>query len=291
MRPVVLKIRLAAAVTIVVALAFPSPAQPLRAPAQQPVEEPAASPPQMHDILLRLQENLWDYLGHVPDVFADEHVVSVLKQEGSRDVKTTTDSVFRLVRSKTLGEEHIFTETREIKLVNRKPAKNDDLRGPAIFTGAFSTGVAMVSLEMSRCFDYTLEPSTLLNKVPAIPIAFVLKPDMLNDDSCPGPEPQSGRAWFEPGTFHPLRVEMVIPNHRDNNGLRVLWTWSVEYAPVTFDSRQFWLPRTIASNAVANNASGVWSFTATYSNYHKLNVSSRIITDPENSSPPPPPQP
>jgi uncharacterized heparinase superfamily protein len=84
-----------------------------------------------------------------------------------------------------------------------------------------------------------------------------------------------------------MRVEMTVPNHLDNNRRRVLWIWSVDFAPVTFDNRQFWMPRTITSNAEANDGSGFWTFTATYSNYHKLNVSSRIITDTGNNPAPP----
>lgn len=241
-------------------------------------QQPAPTAPSLQEVLLRLQENYWDYLSTVPDFFADEHVNSVLKQEGVRDIKTITDSVFRLQRVTSVGDAPTFNESREVKLVNKKAASGDQLRGPAIFTGGFSTAGGIVSLEMSRCFDYTLEPPSEFNKAPALLIDFALKRDLNPDDSCP-PEKQSGRAWFDPVTLHPLRVEMAVPSHLDNNRRRVLWTWSVEYAPVNFDAKQFWMPRTITSNAEANDASGTWLFTATYSNYHKLNVSSRIITD------------
>ena len=237
----------------------------------------APARPSIDEILRRLQENLWDYQANVPDFFAEEHVVSTLKQEGARDIKTTTDSTFRLVRSHAIGEPHTFKESREIRLVNKKPAKGEDLRGPAIFTGAFSTGLTIVSLEGASCYDYTLEAAGELNKAPAIVIDYALKPDVLNDPSCPGPEKQSGRAWFDPNDFHTLRIEMTIPNHKDNNGIRVLWTWAVDYAPVSLDNKQFWLPKTITSKAEANDASGIWTFVASYSNYHKLTVSSRIV--------------
>jgi hypothetical protein len=113
---------------------------------------------------------------------------------------------------------------------------------------------------------------------------------MLKDESCPGPEKQSGKAWIDPVNFHLLRVEMVIPNHKDNHGIRELWTWAVDYAPVAFDSRQFWMPKTITSRAEANDGSAIWSFVATYSNYHKLTVNSRIITDVKDNPPAQPPQ-
>ncbi|MBS1799814.1 MAG: hypothetical protein JSS95_08320 [Acidobacteria bacterium] len=260
---------------------------PIACFAQQHAVNSAAPAPSLHEILIRLQQNLWDYESNVPNFFAEEHVVSVLQQEGARDIKTTTDSIFRLRRSAAaIGEPHTLTETREIKTVNKKAAKGSDIQGPAIFTGAFSTGLSVVSLEMSRCLDYTLEPSGELNHAPAIVISYVIKPDMLGDESCPGPEKQSGRAWFDPAGLHVLRIEMAIPNHKDNHDVRTFWTWSVDYAPVTFDFRQFWMPKTITSKAVANSDPIVWSFTATYSNYHKLTVSSHIITDVGDSPPP-----
>jgi hypothetical protein len=244
-----------------------------------------APQPSLQEILLHLQENAWDYLANVPDFFADERVVSLLKQEGARDTKATTDSVFRLVRSKGIGEAHTFSESREVKLVNGKSAKGEDLHGPTIFTGGFSTGLTVVSLEMARCYGYTLEPSALLDKSPAIPIRYALRNDLVSEDGCPT-DKQSGRAWIDPATLHLLRVEMTTPNYKDNNGHRVLWTWTIDYAPTAIDNKQFWMPRTITSRADANDASGTWLFTATYSNYHKLNVSSRIITDVDKNTPP-----
>lgn len=255
------------------------------AAAQQAPPASSAAQPSLQDILLRLQENAWEYLANVPDFFVDEHVVSVYKQEGARDSKTTTDSVFRLVRSKGIGDAHTFTESRDVKLVNGKPAKGEDLHGPTIFTGGFSSGLTVVSLEMARCYDYTLEPPALLDKSPAIVINYASKTDVVAEDGCPAGK-QSGRAWIDPATFHPLRIEMTTPNYKDNNGHRVLWTWTVDYAPTTIDNKQFWMPKTITSRADANDASGTWLFTATYSNYHKLNVTSHIITD-VNKNPPP----
>ena len=262
------------------------PVSVLAQQAAPPGNQPA--PPQLNDLLLRLQTNLWDYLSTVPDFFADEHVVSEVKQEGARGIKTTTDSVFRLVRSHGIAEAHTFTESREVKLVNKKPARGEDLRGPAIFVGAFSSGISIVSLEMSRCFDYTLQPMGELDKVPALVVDYAFKPDMLDDDGCPGPEKQSGRAFIDPVNFRLLRVEATIPKHRDNNRIMVLWRWSIDYAPVTFDGKQFWLPKTITSSADAFDGSAVWNFVATYSNYHKLSVSSHIVTDVDANPPPKP---
>ena len=248
----------------------------------------APATPTLDALVRQLQDNAWDYRTNVPDFFADEHVVSSMKQEGAREVKTTSDSIFRLVRSHGIGETHNLTESREIKLVNKKPATSSNLQGPAVFTGGFSTAPIIVSLEMSHCFDYALEEPTPLDKQRMPPdrqrmllISYTITDEGLHDESCPGPEKQSGRVFVDPETLRLVRFEMVLPNHKDVINGRMLWRWSVDFAPVTLDNHQFWLPKTITSHSEANNGAGVWEFTATYSNYHKTEVRSRILTESE----------
>lgn len=247
--------------------------------------QPASPQTDLQEILRHLQDNLWDFQATVPDFFADEHVVSVMQQEGTRDVKTTTDSVFRLVRSQVAGEATTFDESHEVRLINKKPAQGNEVKGPAVLSGVFSSALSVVSLQMSSCFDYTLGPEDLLKKQRTLTVDFSINPGVLNDSSCPGPEKQLGRAWIDPSTFRLLRIEMTIPDHIDNNGAHVRWSWAVDFAPVTFDAKTFWLPKTIASRAKAHDASIDWSFVATYANYHKLHVTSRILPPDEANKP------
>jgi hypothetical protein len=242
----------------------------------------------LHEILVRLEENLADYLANVPNIFCDEHVISDIElPHRHRTFRTTTDSIFRLRRSTaTSAKANNFSESREVETVNGLPAKGGTVRGPAIFTGAFSGALSVVSLEMSRCYDYTLEPPGQLDRIPVIAISFSLKSAALSDRSCPGPEKESGHAWIDPATFHLLRIVMSTPNHQMDPSTLALWTWAVDYSPVIFDNKQFWMPNTISTRAKANDVPVAWSFTATYSNYHKLIVTSHIITDVGDDPPP-----
>ena len=86
-----------------------------------------------------------------------------------------------------------------------------------------------------------------------------------------------------------LRVEARIPDHEITRNNFGLWTWSIDYAPVAIGGKTFWMPKTIESEAIPNDHLVAWSFVARYSNYHKLEVNSRIITD-LSGNPPPPPQ-
>jgi hypothetical protein len=246
--------------------------------ALQPAAAPNPSALTLHDILLRLQGNLTDYLNNVPNFFCNERVISNRRQPGHPDKRTTTDSIFRLRRDSKAGKP-VLSESREIKTVDGNRANGEELHGPSILNGVFASGATIVSLEMSRCFNYKLEPPGTLNKAPAIIISFSLKPEMLSNASCIGLENQSGRAFIDPATLHTERVETRIPNHRVSADRKVLWTWAVDYAPVSFASKQFWMPKTIVSKADADDASATWDFLANYSGYHKLTVTSRIITD------------
>lgn len=240
----------------------------------------------LNDLLIRMQSNLADYLANVPSFFCDEHVDSDLQQRGAPRMKTVTESVFRLRRSTNPSGQQQFTESREIKTVNKQPAKGEDIHGPAIFSGAFTNAVSIVSLEMLHCYDYSVLPSARVGRVSALVVGFTLQESALSDKSCPSSERQTGRAYIDPRDFHLLRVETRIPNH-EANGILTLWTWEIDYAPVSFDAKQFWLPKTISTKAEANDNRAVWSFTANYRNYHKLTVTSHIITDVgENPTPP-----
>jgi hypothetical protein len=232
----------------------------------------------LHEILQHLEDNLSDYLANVPSLFCDEHVVSDIDLPNRKRIfRTTTDSVFSLRRS--TEKPQTFKESREVRRVNGVPAGGGTLRGPAVFTGAFSGALSVVSLKMSRCYDYTLETSGQLGDTPVIAISYAIRRGALADRTCPGPERESGRAWVDPVTFHLLRIEMRTPNHKMDPGTLALWTWAVDYAPITLDNKQFWMPKTISTKALANDIPVSWSFSGDYSNYHKLTVTSHIITD------------
>lgn len=269
MRPV----RIASAVLLASMLLF------LRSSAQ------SADEAFLRDILIRMQGNLADYQRNVPNFFCDEHVLSSIDEKRTIQ-RTSTDSIFRLRRSTTPAGELEFTESREIAKRDGQPAQGEKIQGPAIFSGAFTNAAAVVSLDLAHCYDYTLLPNAPLGKSSAIIVDFASQESALTDSSCPTPERVTGRAYIDPQNFHLLRVEAQIPNHDAVNGILALWTWEIDYAPVSFDSRQFWMPRRIASKAQANDKTVVWSFTANYSNYHKLNVTSHIVTD-DGSNPQP----
>jgi hypothetical protein len=240
---------------------------------------PNSDTPTLTAVLQRLQANLSRYRSTIPSFFCDEHVISWTDQVMRPGPHTSTDSIFRLRRtlSKTQPRVPVLVESREIKKVDNRPSSSQYVHGPAVFEGAFSNALSVVTLSKQRCYDYRLLPEQLLHHVPVLVVGYQLKPSVISDPSCPGPEMHSGKAFIDSSTLQIVRMEMDTPDHVFYRAFHGDWTWSIDYVPVTFDDEQFLLPATIRSNAENGDHSESWTFIATYLNYHKEDVSIRII--------------
>jgi hypothetical protein len=245
--------------------------------------------PTLEGILQRLQENLDQYDSGVPSFFADEHVVSRMVPD-RHNQETDTDSVFRLKRVANADHTTTLEESREVKTVNGQPAKTQEIDGPSIVHGAFEGGLAVVSLSQQSCMNYTLERVKRNDAQAPIVVRFasVLTPE--NKGGCLLQENGRGQVFIDRATMQITRMELTTPHHtiipRDQMGYGARgpivgdWVLSVDYAPVVLDGRSFWMPATINSRSASGRGSfhpTVWTFKASYRNFHKLEVTSRIL--------------
>lgn len=244
-----------------------------------------AKAPSLEEILERLEANLNHYDTSVPSLFCDEHVVSQVEPD-VRNPETITDSVFRLKRTANPDHTTTLVESREIKTVNGKPATSQDIDGPTLLNGAFEGGLAVVSLNQTACMNYTLQ--RINRNRPAEPyivrFATVLTPQ--NSAKCLLQENSKGRVFIDPASMQITHLELTTPRHVINSGnsygspgvgKRDL---TVDYAPVLLGGDTFWMPSTITMRVTSGSGTFhmiVWSFRATYRNYHKLEVKSRIL--------------
>jgi hypothetical protein len=258
---------------------------------------PAAAQQQLQpltldDILLRLESNLHQYDSQVPSFLCDEHVVSQILS--GRGQTTVTDSVFRLKRTTKPDHTTVLDESRDIKTVNGRPAVGEELNGPSVLSGAFSGGLAIVSLSQKACMNYKLKPikPDHLNDPYIVQFATVPSPEHIAE--CLLQETGSGRIFIDPATMQIKRMELTAPQHVLNfsgtlaDGRPIppaigIWTIAIDYTPILLGGRSFWMPSTITSNMVANLTT--WSFEAHYANYHKLEVTSRIVPSTEEPAP------
>lgn len=271
--------RLSAAISIVLLLGFGSFGFPPALHSQQ------ATVPTLDEILTRLEANLNHYDKGLPSLFCDEHVVSRIEPSaGNRD--TVTDSVFRLKRTPSADHTASLVESREIKRVNGKPPESQNMKGPSLLSGAFEGGLAVVSVNQKLCMKYELE--RINGKAPNEPyvIRFATALTRENRADCLLQEKSKGRVSVDPASMQITRLELTTPRHviipgnpyaSPVVGERKL---TVDYAPVALGGETFWLPSSITSSDIGDAKTfhpTVWSFQATYRNYHRLEVTSHIL--------------
>lgn len=228
----------------------------------------------LDDVLQQLDANLHRYEAQIPDFFCSEHVVSSQTYAGKRQM-TVSDSIFRLERVTHPGSAARLEESREAKAINGSPVEGKQLHGPAILSGVFSGGLDLVSLSQQSCMSYTLEPAK-----PGKPyvIQFATLPGK-HDDNCLFTEESHGRVFIDPASMQVERMELTVPHHIIMQNTVGAWYIRIDYGTVQLDGRTFWVPATIVSKAVSiyDEQQTVWAFDARYSNYHKLEVTSRIV--------------
>ena len=253
-----------------------------------------AKVPTLEEILERLEASLNHYDTRLPSLFCDEEVVSLRTEPGQHDEKTVTESIFRLKRTPNPDHTATLVESREVKKVNGKPATSKDIDGPTLLNGAFEGGLAAVSLDQTVCMNYDLQRVDA--KRPAEPyvvrFATVLMPQ--NRAKCLLKENSKGRAVIDPAAMQITHLELTTPRHTIVPGssyrsrivgARVI---TVDYAPVLLGNETFWMPSTITLRATSGGGSFhpiVWTYQATYRNYHKLEVTSHIVPASEVPAP------
>jgi len=270
------------------ALAIPATARPAAA---------QAYPISLDDLLLRLEENLKYYDTHVPAFFCDEHAVSRMTP-GPQDRNTITDSTFRVKRTANPDNTESLVESRDIKTLDGHPAQGEELTGPALLSGAFSGGPAIISQHQAACVQYALQPIHLDQPRAPYIVEFVTVPSGQRPANCVLQEDGTGRGFIDSETMQITRVEFTAPAHliapagKDAKGrptlaLTGVWNVTVDYTSVTLSGQTFQVPSTIIGTLTANRT--VWTFEAHYSNFHKLEVTSRILSadDPDEPSVPP----
>jgi hypothetical protein len=249
--------------------------------------------PTIDEILERLEANLNHYDAGVPSFFCDEHVVSQVVP-GTRDQDTITDSVFRLKRAPNPDHTTTLVESREIKSVDGKLPTSQKMDGPTLVSGVFEGGLAVVSPNQTACMNYTLQRHNKSRPAEPYIVRFstVFTPE--NTADCLLQENSKGRAFIDPASMQITHLELTTPRHlivRGDEytshvvGERVL---TVDYAPVVLGGESFWMPSTITSRTTSGAGTFhpiVWSFLAAYRNYHKLEVTSRIVPGSDATAP------
>jgi hypothetical protein len=251
--------------------------------------------PTLEGILQTLQDNLDAYHHGIPSFLCDEHAVSKMAPllttspyVTSRSQNTVTDSTFRVKRTTNADGDTTLTESRNIKSVNGHAAEGEEISGPAIFSGAFSGGPVIVSLSQTACMRYRLRPIHPEKPNDPYIVEFASKPANERPANCVLTEDGAGLVAIDPATMQVTHLEFKVPKHTifaggrrtdGSNAPRTIGVWvaSIDYASVVLEGKTFWLTKTLDAKMTGGRGPTVWSFNAKYSNYHKLEVTSRIL--------------
>jgi hypothetical protein len=243
----------------------------------------AQKAPTLVGILQQLQENLNQYDSAVPSFFCEEHVVSSAhSQRSSGSSHTVTDSTFYLKRIPRPDERMNLEESREVKRVNGKPATGDLIGGTLYPHGAFSNDLALVSLSQQVCMDYSLKSIDPGHSEDPILVEFASVAAGERSTACLMQEDLSGRVLIDPETMQVTQMRFHAPHHMIGTVMGS-WDVTVEYGPVVLGAERFWLPERISESMADRLLS--WTYDATYRNYHKMEVTSRILPIEETPAP------
>ncbi len=250
--------------------------------------------PTLDEILTRLEANLNYFDTRLPSIFCDEHVLSSQVEPNMRDLNAVTDSDFFLKRAPNPDHTVSLVESRENQRVDGKPATARPIEAPATLSGAFEGGLALVSRSQAACMSYSLQRINKDRPDEPYVVRFATTRTPQNSADCFLQETSKGRALIDPASFKITHVEFTTPHHviiPGNRftapiiGKRVL---SIDYVPVVLGGETFSMPSTITMREVSGSGTFhmmVWSYKATYRNYHLLEVKSRILPGGEAPAP------
>jgi VWFA-related protein len=245
-------------------------------------------PDRLDDLLLMMKKNLADYHRSLPSFFCKEHVVSQVGREQAAVPfrHSVTDSVFRIRHRPEEGSAARFVESHEVERVDGAPSQGKDVPGPTTLTGAFSGGLAFVTLDERACMRYRMLPGEPGGD---LRVAFESLAKNERPSMCLVSEGLVGTATIDRASVQMKRVEFTVPRrlvepatHDPERAAyertEGTWTIAVDYTRVALGDGQFWMPKTITSTTNAGGVNPViWSYTAEYSDYHKLEVNSRVL--------------
>jgi len=235
----------------------------------------AQEPLNLDRILSQIEVNTEQYNVTVPNFVCKEHIVSQEVHEGKIKREITVDAVFSVTRSTVKAS--ALEESREIKLVDGKPAPSKKTIMPLSFSGGFSGALnKFLSSDHRLCFEYAADASTPpTNGVAAF--TFTAKPASASDPECASIQPGTmGRFTVDTASMQVTHIERTVPNPVGKDRT-VLGTAAVDYAPVVLNGKGFWLPITITAFTTETSKTDGARFTAHYSDYHRFAATAVIV--------------
>jgi hypothetical protein len=181
-------------------------------------------------LLSQIEANTERYSVTVPSFICNEHILSQEIHEGKIKRETTVDAVFSVTRS--TSKANTLEESREVKLIDGKPAANRKMTMPLSFSGGFSGALTkLLSSDHRSCFEYAADSSTPSRKDTA-GFTFVAKSAAAKDPSCASIQPDTtGKFTVDTASMQVIHIERTVQNPIGKDRA-VFGTVAVDYTPV-----------------------------------------------------------
>jgi hypothetical protein len=237
------------------------------------------TPPNVEDVLARARANVAASLATLPSVFCDEKITSSELHDGKVRRAMTFDSVVT-VRKTSSGEEKL-TESREVRLVNGKaPKEGKKYVLPITVNGGFGLLFnSFLSTAYDQCNTYRIvrgddSAGNLLG------LEVARKADSKRIAGCETlSETAVSRFWLDPVSYQIQRIETTARIQNGSHGFKTI-TGRNDFAAVQFGAKSWLLPASAHMNVTMEpESSEGFAFEAHYSNCHKFEASSSIISD------------
>ena len=239
------------------------------------VSAQAQQPLSLDQLLSQIEVNTERYSATVPSFVCNEHILSQEVHEGKSKRETTVDAVFSVTRS--TAKANTLEESREIKLIDGRPAAGKKMTMPLSFSGGFSGALnKFLSSDHRSCFEYAADASTQPPKGTAA-FTFVAKPAAAKDTSCASIKPGTmGKFTVDTTSMQVTHIERTVQNPVGKDQT-VLGTAAVDYAPVVLNGKSFWLPTTITAFTTETSKTNSVRFAARYNDYHRFAATATIL--------------
>jgi hypothetical protein len=235
--------------------------------------------PPVEEVLAHARAHVAATLATLPSVFCDEKISSTEIHNGRVFRSMTFDSVIS-VRKKSSGEDSL-TESREVRLVNGKPPKEGKKYVlPITINGGFGLLFnSFLSSAYDKCNTYRIMSSgdstgNLLG------LEVTRKADSKKIAGCETlSESAVDRFWLDPASYEIQRIETMARIPNSSQGFKTV-TGRNDFTMVQFGAKSYPLPTSARVNVTMEpESSEGFAFDAHYSNCHKFEVSSSILSD------------
>ena len=207
-----------------------------------------------------------DYRATLPSISCSESIVSQELVNGKVKREMRVEGVMREIR--TGNPEDAFHEEHQFLRLNGKPVKNT-IKMPYFIQGGFANLIGFLSKERRDCFDYK---SSLVSEAGTVLLEVRRKSEPPNAECRKIYASTHWTIIANTASGRILHSERML-SPRASEELDEAYFAALDYAPVQFGERTFWLPAKLS----AHDAEDTGRMEATYSNCHRYTGEMRIL--------------